>query len=330
MNFLLRSLLLIALICGIALLALLHLTRMPGRNYLGALPALTPDEQTVESNLRKTVNYVAGTIGERNVIAYQPLEKTAQFIETSFSAMGYGVQHQEYTVQMRKVRNLIAEIRGDKKPQEILVIGAHYDTVADCPGADDNTSGVAGLLELARLLRHSHPARTLRFVAFVNEEPPWFQTEDMGSLVYAKELKRRGENVVAAISLETIGMYSDQEGSQQYPAVLGTVYPKKGNFIAFVGNVGSAELVRRAVAAFRKSVNFPVEGAAAPAAVTGVSWSDHWSFWEQGYPAIMVTDTAPFRNPHYHQPSDAPGTLDFDRMARVVSGMKGVINDLAR
>ena len=330
MTFFVRSLLLIALLCGLALLVLLHLIRMPGRNYHGALPALTVDEKIVESNLRKTVNYIAGSIGERNVIAYQSLEKTAQFIETSFRTMGYSVQSQEYTVQMRKVRNLIAEIPGAGKPDEIVVIGAHYDTVADCPGADDNTSGVAGLLELARLLRNSHPERTVRFVAFVNEEPPWFQTQDMGSLVYAKELKRRGADVVAAISLETIGMYSDEEGSQQYPAGMGSIYPKKGDFIAFVGYVASADLVRKSVAAFRRSVKFPVEGAAVPGAITGVSWSDHWSFWEQGYPAMMITDTAPFRNPNYHRPSDTPDTLDYDRMARVVSGMKGVIEDLSR
>ncbi len=330
MSFLLRALLLIALVCGLAALVLLHLTRMPGRNYQGTLPPLTNEETIIESNLHKTVHYLAGTIGERNLIAFQPLEKTAQFIEISFHAAGYSVQSQEYTVEMRKVRNLIAEIPGGEKPREIVIVGAHYDTVADCPGADDNSSGVAGLLELARLLHDSHPARTVRFVAFVNEEPPWFQTENMGSLVYAKELKRRGENVVAAISLETIGMYSDQEGSQQYPAVLGSLYPKKGNFIAIVGNIASAALVRQAVGAFRRSAKFPVEGAAAPAAITGVSWSDQWSFWEQGYPAIMVTDTAPFRNPHYHLPSDTPETLDYDRMARVVSGMKAVIEELAR
>lgn len=322
--------LLIVLICGFGALALLHLMRMPGRNYQGILPPLTNEETIIESNLQKTVHYLAGTIGERNVIAYQPLEKTAQFIETSFVAAGYRVQAQEYTLQMRKVRNIVAEIPGERTAGEIVIVGAHYDTVADCPGADDNSSGIAGLLELARLFRNSHPARTVRFVAFVNEEPPWFQTEDMGSLVYAKELKRRGENVVAAIPLETIGYYSDKEGSQQYPAVLGSFYPKQGNFIAMVGNVASAELVRQAVGAFRKSVKFPVEGAAAPSAITGVSWSDQWSFWEQGYPAIMVTDTAPFRNPHYHLPSDTPDTLDYDRMTRVVSGMKGVLEEFAR
>jgi Zn-dependent M28 family amino/carboxypeptidase len=303
---------------------------MPGPVHRGALPELTADQEIVENNLRKTVSYVAGHIGERSVIAYDNLQKTAQFIEISFHAMGYDVHSQDYTAQMRKVRNLVAELPGSSKANEIIVIGAHYDTVDDCPGADDNTSGVAGLLELARLLHGSHPERTIRFVAFVNEEPPWFQTKDMGSLVYAKELKRRNENVISAMSLETIGMYSDEEGSQQYPAVLGSLYPKQGNFIAFVGNVSSAALVRRSVASFRRTVSFPAEGAAAPAAITGVSWSDQWSFWEEGYPAVMVTDTAPFRNANYHRPTDTPDTLDYKRMALVVSGLKAVVEDLAR
>jgi len=178
---------------------------------------------------------------------------------------------------------------------EIGTITAHYDSAEDAAGANDNGSGSAAVLELARLLKDAPlKDKRLRLVLFVNEEPPWFQTKDMGSLVYAKELKRRNENVISAMSLETIGMYSDEEGSQQYPAVLGSLYPKQGNFIAFVGNVSSAALVRRSVASFRRTVSFPAEGAAAPAGITGVSWSDQWSFWQQGYPAVMVTDTAPF------------------------------------
>ena len=307
-----------------------YMTAMPGKSFSGALPPLTAEETELKTNLIRHVSYLAAEIGERNVIAYEPLQKTAQYIEDNFKKFGYEVKSQEYVVQMRKVRNLIAEIPGSARTNEIVVIGAHYDTVYDCPGADDNSSGVTALLELARILKDSHPARTVRFVAFVNEEPPWFQTDDMGSLVYAEQARKLKENIVAAVSIETIGMYSDAEGSQQYPSGFKSLYPSKGNFIIFIGNLGSRVLVRDAVRSFRASVKFPSEGSAVPTAVPGVGWSDHWSFWQQGYPAIMVTDTAPFRNPNYHQPTDKPDTLDYDRMARVVHGLVGVVSDLGK
>ena len=307
-----------------------YMTAMPGKSFSGALPPLTAEETELKTNLIRHVSYLAAEIGERNVIAYEPLQKTAQYIEDNFKKFGYEVKSQEYVVQMRKVRNLIAEIPGSARANEIVVIGAHDDTVDDWPGADDNSSGVTALLELARILKDSHPARTVRFVAFVNEEPPWFQTDDMGSLVYAEQARKLKENIVAAISIETIGMYSDLKGSQQYPSGFKWLYPSKGNFILFIGNLGSRALVRDAVRSFRASVKFPSEGSAVPTAVPGVGWSDHWSFWQQGYPAIMVTDTAPFRNPNYHQPTDKPDTLDYDRMARVVHGLVGVVSDLGK
>jgi len=309
---------------------LLYMTSMPGKSFSGALFPLSAEESRIRANLNQHVNYLAGTIGERNVIAYESLQKTAQYLEDNFKALGYTVQPQEYMVQMRKVRNLIAEIHGGAKANEIVVIGAHYDTVYDCPGADDNTSGIAALLELARLLKSSHPARTIRFVAFVNEEPPWFQTEDMGSLVYAEQAHKRKENLVAAVSLETIGMYSDAEGSQQYPQGFKSLYPSRGNFITFIGDLSSHGLVRDAVRSFRAAVQFPSEGSSAPGAIPGIGWSDHWSFWQEGYPAIMVTDTAPFRNPNYHRPTDTADTLDYDRMARVVHGLVRVATDLGK
>jgi Peptidase family M28 len=240
-----------------AALAIAFMTAMPGKSYAGPLPSLSDEQAATSANLKKHVTYLAGTIGERNVIAYQNLESACQYIKDSLDALGYGVRSQEYTVQMRKVQNLIAEIPGSRRPGEIVIIGAHYDTVYDCPGADDNSSGVAGLLELARLLRRNETARTLRFVAFVNEEPPWFQTEAMGSWVYAKQARRLHENIVATVSIESIGVYADAEGSQKYPAGFGALYPSKGNFISFVGNVESRKLVRAAIRSFRQTTNFP-------------------------------------------------------------------------
>ena len=213
--------------------------------------------------------------------------------------------------------------------REIIVIGAHYDSVFGSPGANDNGDRVAATLALARRFASAKPKHTLRFVAFVNEEPPYFLSGEMGSLVYARRCKERGDKISAMISLETIGYFSDAPHSQTYPSPgLGVFYPKVGNFIGFVSNVKSRPLLRRVIALFRKHAKIPSEGAALPAFIPGVSWSDQWSFWQQGYPAIMVTDTAPFRYPYYHSSNDTPDKLDYDRFTLVVSGMEKVIEKL--
>jgi Zn-dependent M28 family amino/carboxypeptidase len=224
---------------------------------------------------------------------------------------------------------LEVELIGDSLPREIVVVGAHYDSVLDCPAANDNGTGVAALLSLARRFSGRTADRTLRFVAFVNEEPPYFQTEEMGSWVYAKQCRKQNEAVTAMLSLETIGYYSDQPDTQQYPAPFGLLYPSTGNFVAFVGNIGSGDLVRQAVGSFRQHEPFPSEGGALPEFTPGIGFSDHWSFWQEGYPALMVTDTAPFRYPYYHTPEDTADKVDFERTARVVRGLEKVIVDLA-
>jgi Zn-dependent M28 family amino/carboxypeptidase len=225
--------------------------------------------------------------------------------------------------------NIEAEIAGSTRPEELVLVGAHYDTVPHCPGANDNASGTAALLALARSLAPVRPQRTLRFAAFVNEEPPHFQTGSMGSLVYARRCRQRRERVTAMLSLETIGYYRTGPGTQHYPPVFASFYPRQGDFIAVVGNVGARQLVRRVVQSFRTREQFPCEGAAIPGAIPGVGWSDHWSFSQQGYPAVMITDTAPFRYPYYHTPEDTANQLDYDCLARVVEGLEGVIRDLA-
>jgi Zn-dependent M28 family amino/carboxypeptidase len=239
------------------------------------------------------------------------------------------VREHRYTAEGLEFRNLEAERRGGSRAEEIVVFGAHYDSVVGSPGANDNASGVAALLELARRARQRRFARTLRFVAFVNEEPPNFQSGTMGSLRYAAEAKQRGERIVAMLSLETIGYYTDAPGSQFYPAPFGLLYPDRGNFIAFVGNPRSRPLLHRVVAAFREHARFPSEGAAAPGWIPGIAWSDHWAFWKHGYPAVMVTDTALFRYPQYHTQLDQPGILDYPRLARVVGGLHRVLDALA-
>jgi Zn-dependent M28 family amino/carboxypeptidase len=303
--------------------------KMPGESFSGKLPALTAAESEITKALRADVELLAGKIGERNVTKYDKLVAAAAFLEKTLAGAGYKVERQTYRVRGRDCVNLAAEITGSTRPAEILIIGAHYDSVVGAPGANDNSSGVAGVLALARSFAKAKPARTLRFVFFTNEEPPWFQTEAMGSLVYAKRCREQKENIVAMLSLETIGYFSDEKDSQKYPAPFNLVYPSTGNFIGFVGDVKSGPLVSRVVTSFRKHAKFPSEGAAVPAEIVGVGWSDHWSFWQADYRALMVTDTAPFRYPHYHAKDDTPDKLDYERMARVVSGLEKVIAELA-
>ena len=301
---------------------------MPGKNPSTAA-ALSPVEVALRTELAADVQHLAGDIGERNIPRYPQLNAAAEFIEGSFSIAGLRPRRDSYELQGSACHNIEVEIRGTRP--EIIVVGAHYDSVFGSPGANDNASGVAGLLALARRFAGKPTTQTLRFVAFVNEEPPYFQTEQMGSLVYAKRCKAQGEQISAMISLETIGYFSDAPRSQVYPSPgFGLFYPTTGNFIGFVGNFPSRALVRRAIGLFREQGKIPAEGAALPAFIPGVGWSDQWSFWQCGYPAIMITDTAPFRYPYYHMSSDTPAKLDYDRFALVVSGMEKVIAELAK
>ncbi|MEY2528908.1 MAG: hypothetical protein QOJ05_998 [Verrucomicrobiota bacterium] len=302
--------------------------RMPGRSNSSAV-RLNEAEVALRAELVADVQKLAGEIGERNMNRYPQLLAAADFIETSLAGAGLTTRRVSYEVRGRTCSNIEAEIRGTSP--EVFVVGAHYDSVFGCPGANDNASGVAALLALARRFAGKQTEKALRFVAFANEEPPYFQTEEMGSLVYAKRCQERRDRITAMISLETIAYFSDAPGSQKYPAAgLGFFYPSKGNFIGFASDTGSRSLLRAAVAAFRKTQKLPSEGAALPGAIPGVGWSDHWAFWQCGYPAIMVTDTAPFRYPHYHEPTDTPDKLDYDRLALVVSGMEKTIAELAK
>ena len=310
--------------------------RKPGKNVSKAWP-LSPDEVTLREELRANVQKLAGEIGERNMSHYTQLNAAADFIEDSFSRAGLRTRRDSYEIRGQPCHNIEAEISGSQQaaavssPPQVVIIGAHYDSVFGSPGANDNGTGVAAMLALARRFASAKPKNTLRFVAFVNEEPPYFLSGEMGSQVYARRCKERGDKISAMISLETIGYFSDTLNSQKYPSPgLGLFYPNVGNFIGFVSNVHSRALLRRVIALFRKHAKIASEGASLPAFIPGVSWSDQWSFWQHGYRAIMVTDTAPFRYPYYHSSNDTPDKLDYDRFTLVVSGMEKVIQELAK
>jgi Zn-dependent M28 family amino/carboxypeptidase len=318
-------------ILGVALaLGWFVMIRMPGESYSGPLPAATDEIRALERQLRAHVDMLADEIGERNVFRYPQLVSAAEYIEKTLSESGYEVARQEYEVSGQACENIEVEVRGTERPDEIVLIGAHYDSVKGSPGANDNATGVAATLALARAFAQNPTSRTLRFVAFANEEPPFFQTRHMGSRVYATRSHQRDEHIILMLSLETIGYYSNESGSQSYVFPLHFFYPSTGNFIAFVSNVENGQLVRQLVGAFRQHASFPSEGAALWGWLPGVGWSDHWAFWKEGFPAVMVTDTALFRDSTYHTSNDTPKNIHYEHFARVVLGLHRVINEFAQ
>lgn len=306
-----------------------QMTRMPLTSFSGPLQALSPEQELLRDRLAAEVKALTVDIGERSAARPGSLQATVDYLSAELQKEGYAVVDRPYMLDSLRVNNLEAILAGSDPQAAQVVVGAHYDSVAGTVGANDNATGVAATLELARLLRGSHPRRNVRFVFFVNEEPPYFQTPAMGSLVYANDIRREAVKVSAMLSLETIGYYSDAPGSQTYPPVLRWFYPDRGNFIAMVGNPESRDLVQQCIREFRQSTQFPSEGVAAPSNWTGVGWSDHWSFWQNRVPAIMITDTAVLRDPHYHTKADTVDKVNFDHAARVVDGVRHVIEALA-
>lgn len=305
--------------------SLFYMTYTPGPSHKGPLKALSEIEKQISKKLKQHVVVLSEKIGPRNIWKHETLERSASYVIEQLESAGYKTDIQAFKAQGKTVKNVIAEKNGHFQPNEIIVVGAHYDTVSNTPGANDNASGVACLIELAKSLSQANFQKTIRFVAFVNEEPPFFQNPQMGSVVYASRARENNEAIVAMFSLETMGYYSDESGSQRYPFPFNLFYPDTGNFIGFVGNLSSRQLVHKSIRIFRGSTDFPSEGVSSPGFIQGIGWSDHWAFWQEGYPAIMITDTAPFRYHYYHKHDDTWEKLDYDRMARILSGLKQVI-----
>lgn len=303
--------------------------KMPGESYAGSLSELSPVQRDLHDRLNEHVKVLAGEIGERNAGKRQALEDAADYIDQQFRSMEY-VPRSE-VINSQGFRNIVVDLYGKQSRERILVVGAHYDTAPSTPGADDNASGVAALLEIARSFRTLQLPITVRFVAFVNEEFPFYGTENMGSLYHAQQAKEKQENISGMFSLEMLGFYSDQYRSQYYPRIIRRFYPRTGNFIAFVSNIMSRPLLADSISSFRSNVDFPSQGLAAPQwLVRGIRRSDHASFWVNGYQAVMVTDTANYRNYGYHNLGDTHNTLDYKRMTLVVDGLTRMLSELAQ
>jgi Zn-dependent M28 family amino/carboxypeptidase len=304
-----------------------YMIHIPDHSYQGPLAPVTAAEQALAGQLRGHVVAIASK--PHNTEHPQALLDVARYLETQLKDMGYGVAVQAYESGKVSVSNVEVEIKGSSRPQEIVIVGAHYDSAHGAPGANDNGSGTAMVLELARSFKEVRPQRTLRFVLFTNEEPPHFGARTMGSMVYANRSRQRGEHIVAMLSLETVGYYDDAVDSQKYPSIFKPFFPRSGNFIAFVGDLKSRALVHRSIATFRSAQDFPSEGIAALPWIKGINWSDHGAFWKNDYRALMITDTATFRYPHYHTSQDTPDKLNYQRMAKVFHGVHAVVGDLA-
>jgi Zn-dependent M28 family amino/carboxypeptidase len=280
-------------------------------------------------SVERHINALAAEIGERNVFRPHALAAAASYIGATWRGQGYEVASQFYSVRRVQCANLEATRLGATRPDQILIIGAHYDTVPGSPGANDNASGVAGLLELAASFSRIVPAMTVRFVAFVNEEPPFFMTDRQGSAVYAKAARDRGDDIRLMVSLETIGYFCRELGSQRYPPLFRWFYPNRGNFLALISNFRSLAITRQVACSFRRHSDLPVEHAAVPSFVPGVSWSDHRSFWQCGFRALMATDTAFYRYPYYHTADDTPDKLSYPELSRAIEGLHLALADFA-
>lgn len=275
------------------------------------------------------VEHLSVTIGSRSIYEYDKIEDTKRYIVSCLKTFGYIPTLQNYDYEGKTFSNIIVSIPGVKYPDETVIIGAHYDTVYGTPGADDNASAVAVLLEVCRALKSISPGRTLKLIFFFLEEPPVFRTEHMGSYVYAKEAKARNENIKAMICLEMVGYYSDKKDGQTFPLpLMSMMFSTTPNFIAVVGNLKSRNLVDKVKNSLLKVSPIPVETLTSVSFVPGVDLSDHRSFWKMGYPAVMITDTSFYRNPNYHTENDTIDTLDFNTMADLLKGLLQAAKDL--
>lgn len=287
---------------------------------------------TIQDNLRLHVDRLAGLIGPRVLSRPKTIVAAIGYIENQWLEMGYKVEREEYDVEGVTATNLIVESDG-KKNDRLNLLGAHYDTVLSTPGADDNASAVAVMLEVSRLLKEKTTTKRCRYVAFACEEPPYFHLDSMGSQVHARAAKKRGDRIDAMLCLEMVGYYRDEPHSQKVPpgipSWLHRFFPYRGNFLAAVGNLSSISANWKFRRRFkRSSPSMPLFSICLPEKIREIRLSDNSSFWDQGYPALMLTDTSFLRNPHYHLESDTPEKLDYQRMARVVIGVAGAMGEI--
>jgi hypothetical protein len=293
--------------------------------FVTANETAAPAGQTASAaRLEQLVRKLSTDFADRTFDNETRLEGAAVYLESQLAALGFKVESQRFIAEGRPYRNLVVKLGPDTP--EVMVIGAHYDVAGEQPGADDNASGVAGLLELARMLKGQPFRQRVELVVYTNEEPPFFRTPYMGSAVHARSLAESGKRVSLMLSLECIGYFSDAPGSQEHPVrLLNAIYPTTGNFISLVGFYQDGDVARQVKAAMKSASDLPVYSINAPGFVVGIDFSDHLNYWDEGFVGMMVTDTAFYRNKAYHTPQDTADRLDYGRMAKVVEGVRAVV-----
>ncbi len=283
----------------------------------------------IEDILHDDVSFLSETLGPRNPVHYASLSAAAEWISERWRSQGYDVKRQTFLVDGKECANLEIEIPGRRLPSEIVIVSAQYDTWPETPGANNNAGGVAVLLKLSDMLKGFQPDRTIRLVAFTTQEPPYDNTESMGSLRYARRCRESGENIRVMLCMDAIGIYRQEPGTQKLPFPFSLFYPDRGNFLGFIADLGSRPAVVVATRGFKKGSSFPIEAGCAPRWVKGVTWSDHFSFWKYGYRAVQITDTGAFRSPSHTSVDDTIDKIDFVALARITIGMYSSVLECA-
>jgi Zn-dependent M28 family amino/carboxypeptidase len=292
------------------------------------LSANLRENKKVIQNTKNIIRHLSVDIGERTIRKYENLERTRQYIIDYFSRYGVPPREETYIAAKHRVSNIVAEIRGTESPDSIILVGAHYDTIEDTPGADDNASGIAGLLEMFRLLSGSRFKKTVRFVAFTLEEPPFFSTELMGSMVYAKNCRKRKDRIELMVCLEMMG-FASRRCHQDYPINHNRrEYPEYGSYISVISLPSSAERAYLWKNCYNAHARRKIYEYIGPASIPGMDLSDHMSFIRNGYPGIMISDTGFYRNKHYHTSDDTYETINFNFLSETIVNSSKALKDL--
>jgi Zn-dependent M28 family amino/carboxypeptidase len=301
------------------------------------MPSVEPsleERKAIEQHLVLHVDRLAGLIGPRTLGKPKTIQATVGYLHAQWESMGFEVTEERFDALGDQATNLVVIQAGSRAPDQVIVLGAHYDTVPSTPGADDNASAVAVLLEVSRLLKDYVGSRTIRYVAFACEEPPYFNVDAMGSQFHARQSALRGDKILGMLCLEMVGYFRDEVGSQRVPSsiprFLHRFFPKRANFLAAVGNLQSLKLAYGFRRGFKRGTRLPLFSICLPEKISEIRLSDNSSFWDQGYPALMLTDTSFLRNPNYHLATDTPDTLDYSRMTDVTLGVASATRRLLR